>query len=443
MSAFLDELKSGWRDLLGAMIGLGLGIGVYNPVSSFFFRALEHEFGWSKAAAAVSLIALPVTAVVLPFAGLLLDRFGVRRVAVLSALCMSACFVWLSAMNGQLWMFYAAFIALNVLGCATGPVSYTRTISTRFRKSRGTALAFSLLGIGLTAMILPPVIAAVLRHWGWRGGYQFFAAAVLVGGLLAFALSRGPVRKRTSVPDTLAGDRLVAAAAKRAFWLLGAAIFGLSVASLGFVSQFQSIVIEKGLAPHTAPFLLSALAASVLVSRLVIGGALDAFRPERVAATALCLAALGMLLWMFGGSHVAMALIAVLLIGLSIGAELDFLSFFCARLFGLRHYGAVYGGLAAFFYTGIAAGGIAYGVVHDRSGAYAMALAMSAVLFVVAAAIFLMLGPAMRDAENAEGSVRAQKGPVLFARLRQALHMRSAQARILESNCSCVKGKNP
>lgn len=406
MSAFFDELRGGWRDLIGAVFGLGLGIGAYNPVSSFFFRALEHEFGWSKAAAAVSLIALPVTAAVLPFAGLLLDRFGVRRVAALSTLCMSACFVWLSAMNGQLWVFYAAFMMLNVLGCATGPVSYTRTISTRFRKSRGTALAFSLLGIGATAMILPPVIAAVLAHWGWRGGYRFFAVVVLVGGLLAFALSRGPVQG-ASAPDTLAGDRLGSAATKRAFWLLGLAIFGLSVASLGFVSQFQSIVIEKGLAPQTAPLLLSALAASVLVSRLVIGGMLDAFRPERVAASALCLAALGMLLWMMSGPHAGTALLAVLLIGLSIGAELDFLSFFCARLFGLRHYGAVYGGLAAFFYTGIAAGGIAYGVIHDHTGGYATAMVMSAGLFVVAALIFLTLGPAMRDAERVEGAVVA------------------------------------
>lgn len=418
MSAFLDELRGGWRDLMGAVLGLGLGIGAYNPVSSFFFRALEHEFGWSKGAAAVSLIALPVTAAVLPFAGLLLDRFGVRRVAVLSALGMSVCFVWLSAMNGQLWMFYAAFIALNVLGCATGPVSYTRTISTRFRKSRGTALAVALLGIGLTAMILPPVLAGVMARWGWRGGYQFFAVAVLIGGLLALALSRAPVHVANAA-DTLAGDRLAVAAAKPAFWLLGAAIFGLSVASLGFVAQFQSIVIEKGLASQSAPFLLSALAVSVMVSRLVIGGALDAFRPERVAASALCLAALGMLLWIFGGPHAATALCAVLLVGLSIGAELDFLSFFCARLFGLRHYGAVYGGLAAFFYTGIAVGGIAYGVLHDRTGSYALALAMSAVLFVVAAFLFLMLGPAMRVAESGEDAVRGE-APARFSRLRKS-----------------------
>jgi predicted MFS family arabinose efflux permease len=401
MSAFTDELRDGWRDLAGTVLGLGLGIGAYNPVSSFFFRALEHEFAWSKGAAAVSLIALPITAAVLPMAGLLLDRFGARRVALLSSLCMSACFVWLSAMSGQLWMFYAAFLLLNVLGCATGPVSYTRTISARFRRSRGTALAVSMLGIGFTAMVLPPVLAGVMARWGWRGGYQFFAVAVIVGGVVARVLIRDPAQDLNH-RDASTGDRLAVAARKPVFWLLGAAIFGLSVASLGFVSQFQSLVVEKGLAASQAPWLLSALAASVMVSRLVIGGALDAFRPERVAAIALCLAALGVVVWMMSGASASTALVAVLLVGLCIGAELDFLSFFCARLFGLRHYSAVYGGLAAFFYTGIAAGGVGYGMIHDRTGQYGAALSVSAVLLVVAAVLFLLIGSAMREAERAE-----------------------------------------
>ncbi|MFT4068181.1 MFS transporter [Paraburkholderia sp.] len=409
MRVFLDELRVAWRDLVGAMIGLGLGIGAYNPVSSFFFRALEHEFGWSKAAAAVSLVAFPLTAVALPFAGVLLDRFGVRKVAMLSAICMSGCYIWLSAMTGRLWMFYAAFLMLNILGCATGPVSYTRSVSARFVRSRGTALAFSLVGIGLIAMILPPMLATIFSRWGWRGGYRFFAVAVMVGGLIAFALSRGSAEgAQTATSET--GDSLAAAAAKRPFWILGIAIFALSVASLGFVAQFQSIVIEKGVAPRLTPLLLSALSGSVFLSRLVTGWALDFFRAERVAATALCLAALGMLLWLLGSATIEVALVAVLLIGLSVGAELDFMSFFCARLFGLKHYGAVYGGLATFFYTGIAVGGIAFASIHDKLGHYTVAIGMSVVLFVFSAILFLVLGFPLRG-ERSKKYLSSTEGP--------------------------------
>jgi ribose/xylose/arabinose/galactoside ABC-type transport system permease subunit len=96
-----------------------------------------------------------------------------------------------------------------------------------------------------------------------------------------------------------------------------------------------------------------------------------------------------LLLWRNGSF--AYAAFAVSLIGFSIGAELDLLSFFCARNFDLRHFSATYGAISFFFYTGIAAGGIAYGALHDLTGTYAWPLLMSAVLFLVAGMLFLML----------------------------------------------------
>src|ERR1700674_391134 len=152
------------------------------------------------------------------------------------------------------------------------------------------------------------------------------------------------------------------------FWLLGMAILCVSTGSLGFVSQFQSIVIEKGLPAADAPLLLSFLALSVLISRLGVGWALDLLTAEWVAACVITLAALGMLIWLTAHANIPMMIAAVGLIGLSVGAELDLMSFFCARLFGLQHYGAVYGGIAVFFYSGIAAGGLAYGAIHDLTG---------------------------------------------------------------------------
>jgi predicted MFS family arabinose efflux permease len=402
MGHFIDELRTAWRELLGGTIGLGLGIASYNPVSSMFFRSLEQEFGWSKAAAAISLIAMPITAAVLPFAGMALDRFGVRRVAFASTLCMAASFVWLSLMNGSLRMFYAAFIALNVLGCATGPIGYTRTIAFRFRRSRGTALAIALMGIGLAGVVLPPLLTWVFAGWGWRGGYAFYAAAVLAAGVAAMWLMRESRATNAQAEPAASGDTVTQAVRRAAFWLLGMAIFLVSVASLGFVSQFQSIIIEKGLEPKLAPTLLSSLAASVFLSRLVVGWGLDTLNAEWVAAGALLMAATGTLFWLVGEPSIAMAMTAILLLGLSIGAELDLMSFFCARIFGMRHYGGIYGALAFFFYTGIAAGGIAYGAIHDRIGSYDTAIILSTCLFVLSAGLFIALRSTAREVPLAE-----------------------------------------
>jgi predicted MFS family arabinose efflux permease len=130
----------------------------------------------------------------------------------------------------------------------------------------------------------------------------------------------------------------------------------------------------------------------VLVSRLVIGWLLDRHAPHRIAAVSLLVAACGLVVWSLAGASMGGALLAAALIGTSIGAELDFLSFFCARHFGTRHYGQVYGVASVFFNLGIALGGLTFGVLHGAFGQYGPALGLACALLVVASAAFALLG---------------------------------------------------
>jgi predicted MFS family arabinose efflux permease len=390
-NGFFAELRGGWRDLLGGAIGMGCGIGGYTTTTSFFFRALEQEFHWSKVAAAASLLALPLTAAVLPLAGGLIDRFGVRRVVVLSSFALTAALWGLSVMDGGLVAFYALSAALNVFGCATGPVGYTRNIAMRFSAGRGVALALALVGIAAAGAILPNIIAPTIAQHGWRAGYQLLAEIVFVGGLVsALLLTTGRAKADTHAAE---GDTLGGALRQARFWLLGTAIFLISAGSIGFVSQIQSLSIEKGFEAAMAPKLLAVLAISTFLSRILVGWALDITRAERIATIVLIVAASAAGAWL-SPTGLAGAIVAAVLLGLANGAELDLMSFFCARLFGLAHYGAIYGALAAFFYFGIAAGAIAYGAIHDMTGAYTIAVIGSGGAFFLAAIAFLALGRA-------------------------------------------------
>ena len=67
------------------------------------------------------------------------------------------------------------------------------------------------------------------------------------------------------------------------------------------------------------------------------------------------------------------------------------MAYFCARLFGLRHYAAIYGLLAMFFYVGMALGGFGYGLMRDRLGSYEPALLMTTVLLALGGCLFLRL----------------------------------------------------
>jgi len=389
VSAFLRELRAGWRNLLAATIGLGFGIPCYTPVSSLFFRALGVQFGWSKAVAAGALIALPIAALAFPFAGRLIDRFGVRAMSGFSVVAAVVAYIWLSRLSGNVGEYYGAIIALNVLGCATGPMSYTVLVAAQFRDARGAALACAQFGIAFVAVLFPPIIGLVMSTHGWRGSYLLLAATTLVGGVVAQLLMR-PLQPVTTRPYPGDGVTVRAATSSSAFWLLGLAVLAISIASIGLVSAFQSVLVERGITERTATWFLSLLAFSVMLSRLVVGRVLDLRHPARSSAIIMGLATVGAGLLLTPPSTPVTSL-ATILVGFSIGAELDLMAFFCARLFGLPHYAAIYGLLAMFFYVGMALGGFGYGLIRDRVGGYEPALLMSTVLLGLAGCLFLML----------------------------------------------------
>ena len=386
---FRRELRLGWADLCGATIGLACGVGLYTPISSMFFRALEIEFHWSKTAIVIALIALPITALFLPVVGRLVDRFGVRVVAGSSAVLMAATFFVLSNIGDSLAAYYAAFVAFNVLGSATGPISYTRPVAQRFTAGRGTAIAIALSGIAVSGIVLPPLLGPLIAQAGWRAGYRLICGIALVGGMVAVMLIRSSGKNQRH--EAREGFTRAEAIRMSVFWSLGGAIFCVSAASVGFVSQLQSVAVEFGVTLRQTTLLLSVTSLAVLPSRLLAGWALDRFRPETVAAAFLLMSSVGFIFWLGRGGPLLLAVAGSILLGVSLGSEHAFMSFFCARRFGLRAYSAIFGALAVFMYLGMAAGGLMFAMVHDRTSSYTGAIGASIGLMVLSACLFLRL----------------------------------------------------
>jgi len=101
---------------------------------------------------------------------------------------------------------------------------------------------------------------------GLYNSYLLLAATTLGGGLLAQLLMR-PVRPSNT--QARAGDGVTtrAAASSSPFWQLGVAVLAITAASIGLVSAFQSVMVERGIDERAATWFLSLLAFSVMVSR--------------------------------------------------------------------------------------------------------------------------------------------------------------------------------
>lgn len=385
------ELARGWRVVLASAIGAGSGVtGLAFYAVGQFIRPLGHAFGWSRAAVSTGVLCLLLgTVLTAPLIGGLVDRIGVRRLALASMGGIALGFVALSRNGGSLLLFQLGWLLVSVLGCGTTPLIWTRAVGGWFDRRRGLALGLTLAGTGLSALLVPLLLSRLIAVAGWRTGFLALAAEILLLGLPCVWLwfgERGeqhpsepaPQPERASWEWSPAEPDLSLRQAMRGtiFWRLLVGMLLVAGVVAGLIVHLTPLLMDRGASAISAGGWSSLLGVAVIVGRVGIGGLLDRSNAARVAGLFLMLPAIACLLLAADRG----ALAALLLIGLAAGAEVDLLAYLASRCFGLRHYGAIYGWLLSAFSLGGGIGPILAGRVHDATGSYRMALLAGAAL---------------------------------------------------------------
>lgn len=385
-----SEFQSGWPALLSATVGSAVGVTalLFYSLGSFT-SALQTEFGWNRAEVSSSFLytTIALTASAAPL-GWLLDRFGPRRMALISVPGLTVSLVLLSQFRGELLHFHVLFALAGLLGAGTTSIVYTKAVNSAFFKSRGLALGITLAGLGVAALALPPLVTAVVQSFGWRAGFTALAVLSLV--VLPFAFFGLPGRtERASDSPSVAGMERAEALRSRPFWtiLLGFLLVGGSVPAI--IPHMVPMLTDAGLAPATAASIAALIGLGVIIGRLGIGFLVDRFFAPLVAAPLFVITAMGCLLLLWGGP--AVAPLAALMIGASFGAEADLIAFLCGNYFGLKRYGFIYGLIYAVFTVAVAVGPIWAGSFYDRTGSYDGALWTVAAMLTVGSAVLLTL----------------------------------------------------
>jgi len=89
---------------------------------------------------------------------------------------------------------------------------------------------------------------------------------------------------------------------------------------------------------------------------------------------------------------ITMVSLAMIVIGLAAGAELDLLAFLVSRYFGLHDYGKLYGALYIFFSIGAGLAPAAFGMAFDYFGNYTLVLKTVAIMSAISGILMLSLG---------------------------------------------------
>lgn len=382
-------------------VGVALGISALPFYTlGIFTKPIAAEFGWSRGQVQSGFTAMIVGMLLSGWAwGMAADRFGARRVAMISQGDLGLGFLALAMAPSNAGVWVALWGALGVIGTGTAPITWTRNVIAVFADARGTALGLTLAGSGLAAFVVPMAISPVIAELGWRGGYAALGLIVLIVALpVTGFIYRDPVVR----PDATDADRTNASLpglSVRAilrgyrFWLMSAVFAVVTFGVSGLIPNLVPMLTDRGMPATTAAYYVGLTGLAVIFGRIAAGILIDRFWAPGVALGFLALPALSCLLLASDQLPQVPAIgLAVAAIGLAAGAEFDTVAYLCSRYFGMRHYGFSY----ALQQIGMSLGGavapIVFAMTFDRTGSYDQVLYLSAALFIIAPCSLLAMG---------------------------------------------------
>lgn len=392
-----NELTRNWLLLLSASLGV-ICSSIVLPFYSLgaLVVPITEEFGWSRAEFQLALLFSTGTGVITaPVVGWLLERVGARLMAISGLIGLAIALASASLVDGQLWMLYACYTAMALLGAGTIPVTWTRAVTSLFFEQRGLALGIMLSGTGICAIIIPQYTVWMIEHFGWRTAYLGLAALpIVIAGPLVFLFFK-PGEDIEADPEVSeanqTGYTFFEATRGYRFWVLLLSIFLVYIAMSGMVPNLIPALTDQGISAQKAATAISVFGVAVIAGRLIVGYLVDKIWAPGIAAVAIGLPVIGSLI-LAGAPGFFIACVAAAMLGFAAGAELDLMSFLAAKYFGLKHYPQIY----AVLYSALAlASGVApmlFARVFDVTGSYEIGFLVGAGFFAIGAGMILLMG---------------------------------------------------
>jgi len=377
-----------------------------------FVVPLEQEFGWSRGQLSLAVTMTNFAAVIAsPCVGIIIDNYGVRKVLIPSVILMGIAVFAMSLLAANIWHFYLLYFLIGFLGAGTLPHSYSRVLIAWFSRRRGIALGVSLSGFGVGAMLVPVFAQFMIENYGWRmayAGFTFFIFAIALP-MVIFVMKETPeelglkpdgdsddnntsTEETRPVTDPDVGLSCLEAAKTGSFWLIFMSFLLVGIGITSILAHLVPMLIDRGVAPETAAYCMSALALGLIIGRVLAGILMDYFFAPYVAALFLLGLLLGIIILATGTSS-WLVFVAAVCVGLATGSEISEIAYICGRYFGPRAFGLVYGVIFSAFQIGAMIGSPVMGIYHDKAGDYIGALWFVAGLVLIGTILIVMLKP--------------------------------------------------
>ena len=350
----------------------------------FFYDFFVRELGWTRAQvtsgnAFAKLVIGPLFGF---FAGVVIDRFGPRRLMLVGILLAGLAPIGLGGTT-TLLAFYA-FYLMNALGYVSGgPLPNQVMLSRWFDAGRGKAMGIAYLGIGVGGALVPLLAHRLTEAFGWRSALQILGVLMIaIAFPLAFLVrdERETQGATSAVPAQAAAstgtDSILDVLRQPAFYLLALGSMA-SIGAVGGTTQNLKLyfAMDRGMAQGSVAELISLVLVGSIAGRLLMGFLADRWSKKRVMLLVyLIVASTIPLLWAAPSPATLRA--AAVLFGIGLGGDYMVIPLMAAELFGLRRMGRVMGIVLTADGVAEAVVPMAVATLRDRTGSYGPGFAL-------------------------------------------------------------------
>jgi sugar phosphate permease len=413
----LQHVFWGWW-IVGAGMGLQMLVaGLMMQAYGAYVPILQESFGWSKTTLSTIYSLQRLQAgVVAPFQGMLLTRFGAKRMISIGVVVFASGFWGLSYIS-NLAEFIAMFMLLGLGATFTGFLSVTTTVVNWFERRRASALSLVSVGMSVGGLLVP-TIAWLLATQGWRFTARVSGVLILVIGLPLAQLMRNrpeayglrpdgePLQDvtanktkdvtssatKTPAPLEISGLTLAQALRTRAFWFISlghaSAVSVVSAVSVHTVSHLQE---GLGYSLPRAASVIALMTSLSLVGQLLGGYLGDSFNKRLIATGAMISHAVAIVALAYATSFVWVLTFAVVH-GLAWGMRGPLMGALRADYFGRRAFAKIMGYSIPIVTVGMMGGPVVAGYFADVTGNYALGFSVLAAVALVGSLFFVFAG---------------------------------------------------
>ena len=370
--------------LVGFLMNVCLGA-VY--AYSVFRQPLQNLWGINATQVGLPfMVFLAMFAVAMALAGSLIEKWGPRKTSLLGGVLVGAGWI-LSGFSPNVWLLTALYggIAGGGVGILYGcPIAVS---AKWFPDRKGLAVGLTVMGFGISALLMAPVIGALIPDPVNAPGQALFAFKVLgiVFFVLLFLLAL-PLRfppqgwlPRGCEPGKGKAPIRVGADLDRRQMLRTGLFYALWVCfTIGCLAGLMAIGIAKPFGTEVAT--LQGTLATVSVSifavfnglgRPLFGWLTDRLTPRYAATLSFILIlTAAALLYFLGEGSAPIYLVAFSLLWMNLGGWLAIAPTATATFFGTKHYAKNYGIVFSSYGLGAILGTLLSGQIKDLTGSY-------------------------------------------------------------------------